>query len=110
MKYNSRMVLVETSVFTRLIRELLSDEMYRRLQAHLVINPEAGDVIPGGAGLRKLRWREEGKGKRGGLRVIYYRIDSGRLYLLYVYKKSDQPNLTKAQIRDLRHVIAEDES
>ena len=104
------MVLVETSVFTRLIRELLSDEMYRRLQVYLVINPEAGDVIPGGGGLRKLRWREKGKGKRGGLRVIYYRIDSGRLYLLYVYRKSDQKDLTKAQIRELRHVIAEDES
>jgi hypothetical protein len=103
-------VLVETSVFTRLIRELLSDEMYRRLQVYLVINPEAGDVIPGGGGLRKLRWREKGKGKRGGLRVIYYRIDSGRLYLLYVYRKSDQKDLTKAQIRELRHVIAEDES
>lgn len=101
---------METSVFTRLIRELLSDEIYRRLQVHLVINPEAGDVIPGGGGLRKLRWRVEGKGKRGGLRVIYYRIDSGRLYLLYVYRKSDQKDLTKAQIRDLRHVIAEDES
>jgi hypothetical protein len=103
-------VLVETSVFTRLIRDLLPDEMYRRLQAHLVINPEAGDVISGGGGLRKLRWRVEGKGKRGGLRVIYYRIDSGRLYLLYVYRKSDQTDLTKAQIRELRHVIAEDES
>jgi hypothetical protein len=103
-------VLVETSVFTRLIRELLSDEMYRRLQVYLVINPEAGDVIPGGGGLRKFRWREEGKGKRGGLRVIYYRIDSGRLYLLYVYRKSDQKDLTKAQIRELHHVIAEDKS
>jgi hypothetical protein len=52
----------------------------------------------------------EGKGKLGGLRVIYYRIDSGRIYLLYVYRKSDQTDLTKAQIRELRHVIAEDES
>jgi hypothetical protein len=109
MKYNSRMVLVETSVFTRLIRELLSDEMYRRLQVHLVINPEAGDVIPNGGGLRKLRWRMEGKGKRGGLRVIYYRFDSARIYLLYVYRKSDQPDLTATQLRGLRHVIAEDE-
>lgn len=101
---------METSVFTRLIRELLPDEMYRRLQAYLVVNPDAGDVIPDGAGLRKLRWRMEGKGKRGGLRVIYYRIDRGRIYLLYVYRKRDQPNLTKTQIRALRHIIAEDES
>ena len=101
---------METSVFTRLIRDLLPDEMYRRLQAHLVINPEAGDVIPGGGGLRKLRWPDEGKGKRGGLRVIYDRIDAGRLDLLYVYRKSDQTDLTKAQIQELRHVIAEDES
>ena len=104
------MVLVETFVFTRLIRELLSDEMYRRLQAHLVINPEAGDVIPSSGGLRKLRWRAEGKGKRGGLRVIYYRIDAGRLYLLYVYRKTDRTDLTSAQIRELHRFIAEDES
>jgi hypothetical protein len=52
----------------------------------------------------------EGKGKRGGLRVIYYRVDSGRLYLLYVYRKSDQKDLTRDQIRDLRHVIAEGET
>ena len=109
LKYYPRVVLVETPVFTRLIRELLPDEMYRRLQTHLVINPEAGDVIPHGGGLRKLRWRMEGKGKRGGLRVIYYRIDRGRIYLLYIYRKSDQPDLTSAQLRELRHVIAEDE-
>jgi mRNA-degrading endonuclease RelE of RelBE toxin-antitoxin system len=103
------MVLVETSVFTRLIRELLPDEMYRRLQAHLVINPEAGDVIPHSGGLRKLRWQMEGKGKRGGLRVIYYRIDPGRIHLLYVYRKSEQPDLTATQLRGLRHVIEEEE-
>lgn len=103
------MILVETSAFTRLVRELLPDDSYRRLQAHLVVNPEAGDLIPSGGGLRKLRWQEPGKGKRGGLRVIYYRIDAGRIYLLYAYRKSEQPDLTRAQIRSLREIIEEDE-
>lgn len=104
------MILVETPVFTRLVQELLSDDSYRHLQVHLVVNPEAGDVIPGGSGLRKLRWREPGRGKRGGLRVIYYRVNAGRLYLLYAYRKSDQSDLTGAQIRALRQIIEGDES
>lgn len=104
------MILVETPVFTRLVQELLSDDSYRRLQVHLVVNPEAGDVIPGGSGLRKLRWQESGRGKRGGLRVIYYRVNAGRLYLLYAYRKSHQSDLTRAQIRALRQIIEGDES
>jgi len=103
-------VLVETSAFTRLVRQLLSDDSYRRLQTHLVVNPEAGDVIPGSSGLRKLRWQEVGRGKRGGLRIIYYRVNAGRLYLLYAYRKSDQSDLTRAQIRALRQIIEGDES
>jgi len=69
-KYN--MVIIETSVFTRRITELLSDDEYRELQATLVERPKAGPVIPGSGGIRKLRWSASGRGKRGGARVIYY--------------------------------------
>ena len=61
------MQFIETPIFTKQITELLSDEEYRRLQEVLLLRPEAGDLIPGGGGLRKLRWRVSGTGKRGGL-------------------------------------------
>jgi hypothetical protein len=65
---------IETPTFTALIAEYLRDDEYRALQSFLASEPEAGDVIPGTSGFRKLRWadRRRGKGKRGGLRVIYY--------------------------------------
>ena len=68
--YNIRMVIIETSVFTRLIRELMSDDNYSELQDALIQKPDAGSLIPGSGGLRKVRWKVEGKGKRGGVRII----------------------------------------
>ena len=65
------MLIVETPIFTRRIEQLLNDEQYRALQASLLATPDAGPVIPGGGGLRKLRWSGSGRGKRGGARVIY---------------------------------------
>jgi mRNA-degrading endonuclease RelE of RelBE toxin-antitoxin system len=66
------MVIIETSIFTRQVQALLDDDEYRRLQTALVIRPDIGDLIPGGGGLRKMRWSAQGRGKRGGVRVIYY--------------------------------------
>lgn len=66
------MVIIETSIFTRQVQTLLSDEEYRHLQIALVFHPEMGAVVPGSGGLRKVRWSIEGRGKRGGVRVIYY--------------------------------------
>ena len=60
------------SIFTRLICDLLPDEQLRRLLLALMLRPEQGVLIPGGAGLRKIRWSQPGRGKRGGLRVLYY--------------------------------------
>ena len=66
------MEFIETPIFTREIRRLLSDDEYRRMQIALLLRPDIGDLIQGSGGLRKLRWRIAGQGKRGGLRVIYY--------------------------------------
>jgi len=68
------LVFRETSLFTRQVVQKLTDSEYLELQAALVLQPELGDLIPDSGGLRKLRWGESrrGKGKRGGVRVIYY--------------------------------------
>jgi hypothetical protein len=67
---------VETKLFTRLVQEYLSDDEYLRLQQALLTDPEAGAIIPGSGGVRKLRWGVAGRGKRGGVRVIYFFVRS----------------------------------
>ncbi len=64
------MLFIETTIFTRQVTELLPDEEYKRLQEALLMQPAAGDLIPGCGGLRKIRWRLVGSGKQGGIRVI----------------------------------------
>ena len=66
------MEIIETPLFTKLIGELLSDDEYRELQQALAVFPEAGDLLEGGHGLRKLRWGLRNSGKTGGLRIIYF--------------------------------------
>ncbi len=100
------MVIVETPIFTRLIQELMSEEEYRLLQLQLVNRPEAGRVIQGSSGLRKLRWSTGGHGKSGGMRVIYYWVVSGdTILLLFAYPKSKHDDLTPEQLQQLRKVI-----
>ncbi len=99
------MIIIETRMFTRQINELLDDDAYRELQNALAKNPTAGAVIPGTGGLRKLRWRVPGRGKSGGIRVIYYRITKGRLYMLLAYSKTEQGDLTPDQCRALKQLI-----
>ena len=101
----------ETAIFTRDVISLLTDEEYAELQGVLIVQPDAGDVIPGTGGLRKLRWSQKrrGKGKRGGVRVIYYWYVSGSLiYMLLAYSKDDQDDLTTAEKRLLARLVAEE--
>ena len=71
-----KLVFFETPLFTRLLSEYLDDQEYRALQLALLENPQMGDLMPGTGGFRKVRWKDpkRGKGKRGGLRVIYYHL------------------------------------
>jgi mRNA-degrading endonuclease RelE of RelBE toxin-antitoxin system len=102
------MVFAETPVFTRLVKQLLSDDEYRQLQEVLLTRPEAGDLIPGSGGLRKIRWGIRGKGKRGGLRVIYYwDVPTETFYMLTLYKKSARKDITPDQIKILRRLVEE---
>ncbi len=102
------MEIVETSGFTRRIKELLSDDEYRLLQQFLVDNPDSGSVIPHSGGFRKIRWGLHGRGKRGGVRVIYYSQVDDWLYMILVYAKNEQDNLTPEQLRQLRTLSLED--
>ena len=103
------MLFVETPIFTRSVCEHLDDEQYRRLQLALLLRPEQGAVIKGGGGLRKIRWGGGGSGKRGGLRVIYYwDRPSAVLYMLLVYSKHEQEDLTPSQLRLLSRLVKEE--
>jgi len=101
------MIFIETSVFTREIKDLLPDEDYRMLQTALMFRPDAGDIIRGGGGLRKVRWNLPERGKRGALRVIYYWDPPETIYMLLPYKKTDQDDLTPEQLKFLRNMVKE---
>ena len=103
------MRFVETPIFTAAVTSLLSDEEYRQLQLALLIRSEQGVLIRGSGGLRKLRWGARGRGKRGGVRVIYYWHSGEQFhYMLLLYAKSAQDDLTPAQLRVLRRLVQEE--
>lgn len=109
MAYINSMVIIETPIFSKQLLSAFSEEEYRLFQATLLQRPDAGKVIPGGAGLRKLRWTAEGRGKRGGVRVIYYWFTSrGTILLLFMYPKNVQDNLTQDQLKQLKKIIDEE--
>jgi mRNA-degrading endonuclease RelE of RelBE toxin-antitoxin system len=101
-------IFVELPAFERHRADYLDDDAFRRLQSFLMLRPEACDLIPGTGGLRKLRLADErrGKGKRGGLRVIYYWWDAGSQFWLFtVYDKDEMADLTAAQRKALKEMI-----
>lgn len=100
------MKFVETPVFTGDVRDALTDEEYRQLQLALLFRPEQGALNRGGGGLRKIRWRRKGRGKRGSLRIIYYWHPRDQaIYLLMLYEKSDQDELTPNQAKTLSALV-----
>lgn len=100
------MLIVETSVFTRRVLKLLSDENYRSLQQFLVADPEAGDLIRHSGGLRKIRWSVAGRGKRSGVRIIYYWAPAREtILMLLMYGKNEQDDLTQEQLRILKRLV-----
>lgn len=102
------MEFLETSVFTKLIQKLISDEEYRLLQLQLSVRPESGDIIKGSGGIRKLRWAGSGRGKRGGIRVIYYSItEDEQVYMLFAYPKNKKDDLTSDQLKQLKQLVEE---
>ncbi|EPA3167125.1 type II toxin-antitoxin system RelE/ParE family toxin [Yersinia enterocolitica] len=99
------MIFIETEIFTEDCKILLNDDEYRAFQQHLADNPTSGDVIQHTGGLRKIRWSSGGKGKRGGVRVIYYyKVDASHIRLLLIYKKGIKDDLSEAEKKILRQL------
>jgi hypothetical protein len=100
------MTLVEMPEFIARSKNLFSSEELNALQVHLGTHPESGDLMPGTGGVRKLRWALEGKGKRGGARIIYY-FHSGAMpiFLLTVFAKNEKTDLSKPEKNELRKLI-----
>ena len=105
------MLIIETPTFTRMITALLNDEDYLILQHILVVNPDAGDIVQGGGGIRKIRFALPGKGKRGGVRVIYYwQKSKDTIFMLIAYVKSKKSNLTTGETTILKQLVKEIEN
>jgi hypothetical protein len=102
------MEFIETPAFTRYFSSYLNDDEYRELQIRLAVGPELGDVMPGTGGFRKLRWADprRGKGRRGGLRVIYYYFPGEQqIWLMTLYGKDEASDLTAKQRQALKNAI-----
>lgn len=100
--------ILETPLFTRQVQAALSNEEYRLLQMVLVLRPNAGVLIRGSGGLRKLRWALPGRGKRGGVRIIYFwQARADQIVLLYLYTKNQRSTLSPRELRQLRAVVGD---
>ncbi len=99
---------VELESFSRARAALLDDDAFALLQRYLMVEPRAGDVIPGSGGCRKLRWAASGRGKRGGARVIYFlRLQENEIVLVTMYAKSVRDNIDPKLLKQLRDAYEE---
>jgi mRNA-degrading endonuclease RelE of RelBE toxin-antitoxin system len=97
---------IETKLFSRLVQKYLTDDEYWQLQLLLINRPEEGSVVKGTGGVRKLRWRAPGRGKRGGYRVIYYaKIEEGVVWMLTMYPKNVKESIPTHVLREIRREI-----
>lgn len=102
------MVFIETSLFTKYRSSYLNDEDYRSLQDYLIEQSEAGALIQGTGGLRKLRWNMGAKGKRGGIRIIYYfELKKSHIYLMTLYSKNEMTDLSAKEKKLLKQLLEE---
>lgn len=100
------MIFQELPTFTHQAEEYLPDDELLFLQLHLMDRPESGDLIPSGRGLRKVRWKGSGRGKRGGLRIIYYWVtDDDMIILARCYAKNEKENLSAVEIKSILRQI-----
>jgi hypothetical protein len=100
------MEFVETPTFTRFVLALMEDDDYAKLQTALAQRPEMGKIISGGGGIRKVRWSGSGRGKRGGLSVVYFwDVANEQIWMLQAYPKNERENLTRDEIKQLKQLV-----
>jgi hypothetical protein len=100
------MIFIEASLFTKKVYEYLSDDQYMNLQLFLIDNPDAGKIIQGTGGLRKLRWATGNKGKRSGIRIIYYwKLAAEHIYFFTLYAKNEASDLSTKEKKLLKKML-----
>lgn len=100
------MKIIETPIFTKRLKTFLQDEEYRNLQNELMLNPGKGKIIRESGGLRKARWSIPGRGKSGGVRIIYYWLNKKEtILMLLIYSKNEQDDLTSKQLKILKTLV-----
>jgi len=100
------MIFIEASIFTKLISKYLSDDEYRAFQWYLMTYPDAGDIVRGSGGVRKIRWKQKGRGKRGGVRIIYFwKKESDEIWLLTIYSKSKKTTIPSHILKNIAEEI-----
>jgi len=103
------MIFIESTVFTRLLPDYLSDEDYQALQSYLMQKPDAGDIVRGSGGVRKVRWASHNKGKRSGIRAIYYwKKANHEIWMLTIYSKSEQSTIPGHILKQIAEAIDHD--
>src|SRR5437016_10551320 len=106
MAYSPPMEFVETPTFTRLVLDLMQDDDYAKLQTSLARRQDTGKIIPGSGGIRKMRWAGSGRGKRGGLRIIYYwQVADHEIWLLVAYPKNEKDDLSYDELKQLKQLV-----
>ena len=100
---------IESAAFERMRALYLDDEEYAELQQFMILHPEAGNIVRGTSGVRKLRWRREGAGKRGGLRVIYFlRYQPNEFWMLALYAKTRRENIPAHILKQLKEAFRDE--
>jgi len=103
------LVFIETPKFSQLVEEYLTDDEYSALQQALMDEPEAGDVVKGSGGVRKLRWAAPGRGKSAGYRVIYFlKNEAGVVWMLTMYAKNEKSTIPGYKLAQIRKVLEDD--
>lgn len=103
--------IIETPLFTADAQSIWQENERGEFCAWLAQHPEAGDVIPGSAGCRKVRWARQGMGKRGGVRVIYFnRLENGEIYLLVIYAKAVRGDIPAHILKAIKEEIEHDQA
>ena len=99
------LTIIETATFQRRAKAIWTTDEYEDFIAYIALHPDAGAVVPGTGGIRKLRWRSGSKGKRGGVRIMYFCNRTDELWLITLYAKHQRENMSAADLARLRRGI-----